>query len=71
MSARSTPVSANYTGSTSPTYTQQVKKPVPTGTVVSDLTSPIHQADRPTFTATFVNPVAPLGSASPPPTSSS
>ncbi len=52
----------NYTGSTSPTYTQQVKKATPTGIVVSDLPSPIHQADRPTFTATFVNPVAPAGS---------
>ncbi len=56
---------ANYTGSTSPTYTQQVKKASPTGTVVSDLPGPIRQADRPTFTATFVNPVAPAGSLAP------
>ena len=56
---------ANYTGSTSPTYTQQVKKAVPTGTVVADLTAPIHQTQRPTFTVTFVNPVAPLGSLTP------
>ncbi len=53
---------ANYTGSTSPAAVQQVKKATPTGTVVADLPSPIHQTDRPTFTATFVNPVAPAGS---------
>ncbi len=53
---------ANYTGSTSPAAVQQVKKATPTGTVVADLQSPIHQTDRPTFTATFVNPVAPAGS---------
>ncbi len=52
----------NYTGSTSPTYTQQVKKASPTGIVVADLPSPIQQTDRPTFTATFTNPVAPAGS---------
>ncbi len=56
---------ANYTGSTSPTYTQQVKKATPTGTVTSDPLSPIASGVRPAFTATFVNPVAPAGSLTP------
>ncbi len=57
--------SANYTGSTSPTYTQQVKKATPTGIVTSSLPASILTTDRPTFTGTFVNPVAPAGSLAP------
>ena len=56
---------ANYTGSTSPTYVQTVRRVAPTGSVVSDPASPIAAGMRPTFTATFSNPVAPLGSLAP------
>ena len=56
---------ANYTGSTSPTYTQQVKKQTPPGIVVSAPPSPISAASHPTFTAAFTNPVAPAGSLTP------
>ncbi len=56
---------ANYTGSTSPTYTQQVKKATPTGSVTSLPPSPISFGVKPAFTATFVNPVAPVGSLAP------
>ncbi len=56
---------ANYAGSTSPTYTQQVKKATPTGSVTSLPPGPITFGLKPTFTATFVNPVAPIGSLAP------
>ncbi len=51
----------NYTGSTSPTDVQQVKKATATGAVTSVPPSPITYGTRPIFTATFVNPVAPAG----------
>ena len=55
----------NFTGSTSPTYVQTVRKAAPTGTVSSAPASPITFGTKPTFTATFVNPVAPMGSLTP------
>ena len=52
--------SPDYTGSTSPTYVQGVHKPTPTGTVSADPASPLAYGTKPiTFTATFVNPIAP------------
>jgi hypothetical protein len=56
---------ANYTGSTSPSLVQQVTKLIPTGAVTSVPPSPISYGTKPTFTATFVNPVAPIGSLDP------
>ncbi len=56
---------ANYTGSTSPTFTQTVKKATPTGTVSSLPLPPIVYGTKPiVFTATFANP-APIGSLTP------
>ena len=55
-----------YTGSTSPTYVQGVHKPMPTGTVVAAPASPIAYGTQPiTLTATFINPIAPVGSLTP------
>ena len=55
-----------YTGSTSPTYVQGVHKPMPTGTVVAAPASPIAYGTQPiTLTATFSNPIAPVGSLTP------
>ena len=55
-----------YTGSTSPTYVQGVHKPTPTGTVTGDPASPVAHGTKPiTFTATFSNPIAPVGSLTP------
>ncbi len=55
----------NYTGSTSPSVVQRVTKATPTGTVTSAPLTPITFGEKPTFTATFVNPVAPVGSLAP------
>ncbi len=55
---------ANYAGSTSSSYAQQVKKATPTGSVISVPPTPITAASHPTFTATFVNPTT-VGSLAP------
>ena len=60
-SAPSTSVSSDYTGSTSPTYVQTVRKADPDRQRDERSGGPHHLRRRPTFTATFVNPVAPLG----------
>ena len=58
--------SPDYTGSTSPAYVQGVHKPAPTGSVTSAPASPLTYGTRPiTFTATLVNPIAPVGSLTP------
>jgi hypothetical protein len=54
----------NYTGSTSAMVVQQVNKVLPTGAVTPP-TTPIVYGTRPTFLATFTNPVAPVGSLAP------
>ena len=57
----------NYTGSgsTGPAYSQVVKKATPTGGVITAPPTPIHFGTKPTVTATFTNPVAPVGSLAP------
>jgi hypothetical protein len=55
----------NYTGSTSPVDVQKVSKATPSCTVTSAPPSPIAYGTKPTFTATCVNPLAPIGSLAP------
>ena len=58
---------ANYTGSTSPTYVQTVRKVLPgVSPVLSAPASPITFGTKPiTFSTTFSNPIAPAGSLMP------